>query len=75
MKGARHSKKRRVETSSLVKFERNMSLLVCIDTVRDQKYFHNVRNSIDLNVFHDYKKSHHVTASKHILIILVSFKN
>ena len=59
----------------MVKLERNLSLLVCIDTIRDQKYLHNVRNSMDFNVFRVNKNSHHVTASKHILIILVSFES
>ena len=42
-------------------------------TVRDKRY--NIRNSIDCILFHVFKKIHHATDSKHILMLLVSFEN
>ena len=45
------------------------------DMFHDQKQFYNVKYSIDFNVCSCYKKIHQTTASKHILMLLVSFES
>ena len=42
---------------------------------RDQKYFHNVRISIEFMYFHVNKKIYYATAGQHILMLLLSFES